>query len=150
MVTKKMVKDSLEGEWRRYQIRGSLIGCIVCFLFALLFWCVMPNNEETIWGILIFCGPFFLAFALSLLCELIKYFLLFVDLEQYEIYEVSLDHPNMSYWYRYQVSFDVLIKTNKGQYYVRKTKHVFSVEYTNTKARIAYNEAKDKLIVLGR
>ncbi len=150
MVTKKMVKDSLEGEWRKSNIRFSLIGCIVALLLSLLFWWIIPKGEGELLATAIIYGPILLYFAFLLLYNLIRCYLLFVDLEQYEVYEVSLNRPTMSYWYRNHVYFDVLIKTNKGQYYVRKTKPVFSVEYTNTKARIAYNEDKDKLIVLGR
>jgi hypothetical protein len=150
MVTKKMMKDSLEGQWRKSHIRFFLIGCIVILLLALLFWWVIPNGEGEILATAIVYGPVLLVFSISLLYELIRYYLLFVDSEQYEVYEVSLNRPRISYFYRSRVYFDVLIKTNKEQYYVRKTKPVFSVDYANTKARIAYNEDKDKLIVLGR
>lgn len=150
MVTKRMIKDSLEGQWRKSQVRFSLIGCIVVLLLALLFWWVIPKGEGELLATAIVYGPILLAFSLSLLYQLIQYYLLFVDFEHYEIYEVSLNRPTISYWYRYHVYFDILIKTDKEQYYVRKTKPVFGVEYANTKARIAYNEEKDKLLVLGR
>lgn len=150
MVTKRMIKESLEGQWRKSHIRFYLIGCIVVLFLALLFWWIIPKGDGERLATAIVYGPVLLAFLISLLYELIRYYLLFTDLEHYEVYEVSLNRPTISYFYRSCVYCDVLIKTNKEQYYVRKTKPVFSVEYTNTKARIAYNEDKDKLIVLGR
>ena len=162
MLTKDMVAASMEAKWRKDQLKMYIVipGIFLLFIgfvgvisglqhgdFAL-------SLEITGIVVLVF-GLMFLPFVLF---AMYKYRALFQNLNDYEIYEVRLDHPGTSYWYRGAIYYTVTIETKDGYRVSADTKPLWSGamfasfrldEYNNKKIRIAYNEQTDEMMVLG-
>lgn len=156
MVTKEMIENSIEATLRKRNLRFLLIG------FAVLFF--------VYFGILLICGPLpkiiWISTLISYLCvcggfisyQWIRYRILFLHREEYELYEVMLDRPTSSYFNQGYVYFTVMIETNSGMKVFRNTKSLWcdyfwskykAWEYMNGKVWIAYDEERDRLVVLG-
>ena len=162
MLTKEMVKKSIEARWRKGQIRMyfiifsffEVLGLIIGVVFG------MHTGEFhitfTIIGIilLVFC----IVFLPFIFYFLYKYLKLFKYLEDYIIYEVTLDKPSTSFMYRGSVYYTITFITEANEKITRDTRPLWSSsilasfsleEYNNKKVKIAYNENLDCLIVLG-
>lgn len=154
MVTKEMIKNSMEAKWRRRFVVMFVILIAICVPFI---WGTVGNDESLADMIKIVGVPMIPLF-LILLYETMRYFVLFLHRDSYEIYEVLLDRPTTSLLYRGCVYFTVDIDTKSGMGIFRKTKPIWSDypfskfkawEYMNSKIHIAYDEERDKMIILG-
>ena len=87
-----------------------------------------------------------------------KYFSLFRDLGQYEIYEVVLDKPNVFLWINELIYYTVVFRASQDKLIKRDTKPFWSTaifapfhfaDYINMTIKIAYNADTDTMIILG-
>ncbi len=154
MVTKEMIKNSMEAKWRERFVVMFAILIAICVPFIL----VTVGNGESLTDMIKIVGVPMIPLLLILLYETVCYFMLFLHRRDYEIYEVLLDRPTTSFWYRGCVYFTVDIDTKSGMGIYRKTKPIWSDhplskfkawEYMNSKIHIAYDEERDKMIILG-
>ena len=162
MLTKDMVKSSMEAKWRMNQLK-MYIAIPGIFLLFIAFVGVISGLQHGDFALSFeVTGIVMLVFALMflpfVLFTLYKYRALFQNLNDYEIYEVRLDHPGTSYWYRGAIYYTVTIETKAGYKVSADTKPLWSGgafasfrldEYNNKKIRIAYNEQTDEMMVLG-
>ena len=162
MLTKEMVKNSIEAKWRKNQM--SLHGVIALIIFVVIFFSTLVAGLQhgDILLALEVSGIVILIYALLFGCFILyyayKYFTLFKDLERYEIYEVILDKPSTSYLYRGAIYYTVSFTTNKKETITQDTKPFWSSavfaafqleEYNNKKIEIAYNPETEIMITLG-
>ena len=154
MVTKEMMRNSMEGCWRKHQVKLSLVILMVLLILVMLF----SKNGDIMkdFGKMITLG---IVFGLLILYQLIQYFLLFVDYQHYDVYEVTLEQATTSLVYRRAVYYTVCFRTKNGEFINCDTKALWSdsigslfcvAKYGNVKVKIAYNADKNKLVVLGR
>ena len=162
MITKDIVKSSMEAKWRMNQLK-MYIAIPGIFLLFIAFVGVISGLHHGDFALSFeITGIVMLVFALMflpfVLFALYKYRALFKNLNDYEIYEVRLDHPGTSYWYRGAIYYTVTIETKAGYRVSMDTKPLWSGgafasfrldEYNNKKIKIAYNEQTDKMMVLG-
>lgn len=162
MITKDIVKSSMEAKWRMNQLK-MYIAIPGIFLLFIAFVGVISGLQHGDFALSFeITGIVMLVFALMflpfVLFALYKYRALFKNLNDYEIYEVRLDHPGTSYWYRGAIYYTVTIETKAGYRVSMDTKPLWSGgafasfrldEYNNKKIKIAYNEQTDKMMVLG-
>ena len=134
-------------------------GIFLLFIFfAGLFFCLQHGDFALSFEI---TGIVMLVFALMflpfVLFALYKYRSLFKNLNDYEIYEVCLDHPGTSYWYRGAIYYTVIIETKAGYRVSKDTKSLWSGgafasfhldDYNNKKIKVAYNQSADEMMVL--
>lgn len=156
MVTKEMMNNSIEATLRKRNIRILLIGFTVLFFVYLGIYISSGLPFDSIFFILLvlifgICGGF-------VLFQWLYYHSLFSNIEGYKLYEVMLDRPTASYLYKGYVYFTITIESEEGIRIYRKTKALWSDyigskykvwEYMNSKVWIAYNEERDRLVVLG-
>lgn len=156
MLTDEMVKDSLELKWRKRNIKFSLIFIGVLFLVAL--GCCVINEFPIVFGLCVFL-IYFLICGSFVLYEWITCLLIYKQKAEYVIYEVVFGYPEISYLAKGYDYFTVAITKKDGDVVYRKTKPMWSDyfgsknktwEYSNEKVTVAYNEQRDKLIVLGK
>lgn len=154
MVTKKMIKKSMEAKWRKRFIVMFAVLIAICVPVILG---TVGNGESLADMIKILVVPM-IPLLLACLYEAVRYFMLFLHCDSYEIYEVLLDKPTTSLVYRGCVYFTVDIDTKSGMGIYRKTKPIWSDyplskfkawEYMNSKIHIAYDENRDRIIILG-
>jgi len=162
MLTKKIVKKSIEAEWRKRQI-FLWIGIIAISVgLMLLFGIVTGMKDGNLALTLEIGGIFMLIYRISFMTFVLfcvyKYVMLFKDLNNYQIYEVVLNTPRTSRWYRGAVYYTVTIKLEDGTRIAKDTKPLWSdiffskfrlSDYNNQKIHIAYNAEADKMIVIG-
>ena len=163
MLTKDMVKASMEAKWRKDQLKLYIV-ILGLFLLFIAFVGLVSGFEHgnfglsfEITGILIMVfSLMFLPFALF---ALYKYLALFKNLDDYEIYDVRLDRPGTSYWYRGAIYYTVTIDTKAGYKVSVDTKPLWSGgafasfhldDYNNKQIKVAYNEQTDEMMVLGK
>ena len=162
MITKEMVKNSMEAKWRKDQIK--MHGVIALFIFIFIFFGVMVSVMEhgdflialEVFGIVVLI--YAVLFGVFVLYYAYKFFCLFKDLEQYEVYEVFLDKPSTSYLYRGAIYYTVSFETMKGEKITQDTKPFWSSgifasfqleDYNGKKIKIAYNANTETMITLG-
>lgn len=157
MLTKDIVKNSMEAKWRKEQLKLYIVipGIFLLFLAFVGLFAGLQHGDFAlsleITGIVVLVfGLMFLPFVLF---ALYKYRALFQNLNDYEIYEVRLDHPGTSYWYRGAIYYTVTIETKAGYkvplWYGGAFASFRLDEYNNKKIKIAYNEQTDEMMVLG-
>lgn len=151
-MTKVNITESMEGKWRKLHIVLYSI-----FLFILLFVILV--------GVLSRFTPLIIAVMFpamgvtgALTYEIVQYVRLIKHVEDYEVYEVLLDRPVTSFLNRGNVYFMVGFKLKCGTTIMRKTKPIWSDfplslfqawEYTNAMVDVAYDENRDRMVVLG-
>lgn len=162
MLTKGMVKKSMEARWRKGQIRMYLIIFGFVEVLGLIIGFVSGIQMGDIYIALMIIGIILLVFCVVFLPYvfyfLYKYLKLFKNFEEYKIYEVTLDKPYTSFMYRGAVYYTITFITEANEKITRDTRPLWSSsilasfsleEYNNKKVKIAYNENLDGLIVLG-
>ena len=161
-LTKDDIKKSLDAKWRKKHFLMFLIIYVIASL--LLFFGVhfYPSNQQVIVDSNLPLGLaeifMFLVFGSFALYYLVRYILLFKDIDSYEKYAVILDKPNTSFNYRHSIYYTVSFTTKKGKKIIKDTAPIFSDwgnvaslhDYNNKKVNIAYNEKNDTLIVLSK
>lgn len=163
MLTKEMVKESMEAKWRKDQLKLYLITTGFVVLFVAFFGMAAGLQHEDFGLSLKVTGIVILIFALMflpfILFTLYKYLALFKNLNDYEIYEVCLDHPGTAYWYRGAIYYTVTFETKAGYKVSVDTKPLWSGgafasfhldDYNNKKIKAAYNEQTGDMMVLGK
>ena len=157
MVTKEMIENSMEGTVRKLNLRYLTICFSVVFFVFLIIFLSVGSLPIILWitmfaAIFCICGSF-------LLYQWLQYRKLFANMEDYELYKVLLDRPTYIHTrYNGFVYFTITIETNSGMKIFRKTKALWSDsggsqykawEYMNSHVWIAYDEERDKMVVLG-
>ena len=163
MLTKEIIKNSLDAKWRKRQMRiwlvitGIYIGVI---LFSALIAAAKHGDlflSLQITGI--YAVIMLLVIAPFLIYNIWCYYSLLKDPEEYEAYEVMLDKPETSYLYRGAIYYTVRFTDKNGNGIVRDTRPLWSsgifdpcqlADYNNKKVFVAYRESTDTLIVLGK
>ncbi len=156
MLTDEMIKESLEVKWRKRNMKAVLF-VIVFLFFVVLGSCVMNDAPFAI-GFCVFL-LYFLVISGFIVYEWIYYRLMFKQKEEYVLQEVVLGYPEVSYFPRGYDYFTIQITKKDGDTFYYKTSAMWSDyigaknktwEYANEKITVAYNEDRDKLIVLGK
>lgn len=162
MVTKEILKNSIEAKWRKHQ-RNIYIICGIAILFISCFIIVPLELHE--FGIidmlksaLLICMPVFIIFIPTIIYYSIVYKNTYKVLDDYKIYEVVLDKPSPSFWYKHSFYYKISFKTEDGTIKSFDTNAMFgnifspnSIEdYNNQKIKIAYSGKYDKIIILGK
>ena len=163
MITKEIIKKSLDAKWRKRQINVWLF-VLGAYAFVFLFAALIATAKH---------GNFLLSIEISGLCAAVclpillpflgynlwKYHSLFKDADSYSVYEVMLDKPETSYFYRGAIYYTVSFTDKNGNSIVRDTHPLWSsgifdpcqlADYNNKRVFVAYNENTDTLIVLGK
>ena len=162
-MTGRDIKNAMEAKWRKKQIRIFIfaIGGWELFLcLAGLFCALTYGNFALSFEIVgLVAGVCLLIFAPFVLFYVYQYISLFRNRENFIVYEVVLDHPSTSYWYRGAVYYTVSFVTTQNIRVTADTKPLWSSglfadfpleEYNNQKIYVAYNDQTEMLIVLGR
>ena len=162
MDIKQPLKSSIEARWRKHQFFFYLslyLFLLFVIVIAVLISMSLPGNHDYAFPLTFtMTDVYSLIFLPFVIYSLIKYVNTFANSDQYKVYEVTLDSPITSYFYRgavyYQVTFEI-----EGNIRVTKdTKPLWSdllfspnklSDYNNKKVKIAYNKEIDQLIVIG-
>ena len=157
MVTKEMIENGMEGTIRKLNLRYLTIGFSVLFFVFLIIFLSVGSLPIYLW--ITMFAAFFCICGSFLLYQWIQYRKLFANMEDYELYKVLLDRPTYIHTrYNGVVYFTITIETNSGMKIFRKTKALWSDsggsqykawEYMNSKIHIAYDEDRDRIIILG-
>ena len=154
MVTKEMIKNSMEAKYRKSHLKICLIMYGVALFGVFGVWACNEPFSELFREV----GAYIVAFGLLGCYDGIRYLMLFWRRKSYGIYEVLLDRPTSSWIFKGCVYFTITIELKSGIGIIRRTKamwsdHPFSKfkawEYMNSKIHIAYDEERDKMIILG-
>ncbi|MBQ9700807.1 MAG: hypothetical protein IJV71_09335 [Lachnospiraceae bacterium] len=162
MLTKKMIKYSMEAKWRKRQAMMWAVFILAFDILLLLygyFQGMQMENTTLFFEIeLLLMLVYNLMLGVFVIFYLCRYFLLYRNLGNYDIYEVVLDRPGASYWYNRSIYYTVSFKLNEEGHMTLKTKPLWSSgifavfrveEYNNKKIHIAYNKDTGELITLG-
>ena len=161
-LTKDDIKKSLDAKWRKKHFLMFLIIYVIASLLVFFGVHFYPSNKQVVVDSNLPLGLaeifMFLVFGSFALYYLVRYILLFKDIDSYEKYEVILDKPNTSFNYRHSIYYTVSFTTKTGKKIIKDTAPIFSDwgniaslhDYNNKKVNIAYNEKNDTLIVLSK
>ena len=163
MITKDVIKKSLDAKWRKRQINVwfFVLGAYaIVFIFSALISTAKHGDlmlSLEISGIAAaVCLPILLPF---LFYNVWCYLSLFKKAEEYTVHEVMLDKPHTSYLYRGAIYYTVRVTDKNGNIIVRDTHPLWSsgifdpcqlADYNNQRVFVAYRESTDTLIVLGK
>ncbi len=162
MVTKDLLKKSMETKWRKYQKNIILvIDLIILLIIPLL---IIPLNlddlepSEIIDTVLIALIPLFIFLLPYTIYCIIAYINSYKLLDDYKIYEVVLDKPSASFMYRGAFYYSINFKTESGEYKSFDTPSMFGnflnpftiEDYNNQTVLIAYSEKKEKVVLLSK
>ncbi len=166
MLTKEQIENSMEAKWRKRQMRTDIIlfSVMTAIVFLVVFLALATDfSMKNVLFALKFLGIIFaISFSIALSNLLFiwyQYKKLFQNLEQYTVYEVTLDKPSLSAFYRGAFYYTVSIPLSSSGMVKRDTKPLWSdgifvsiriADYNNQEIKIAYSESLDKLIVLGK
>ncbi len=156
MVTKEMIKNSMEVNWCKRDIKFLLIGFAISLFVAL--GCLANDNMPAVVFMvtLLLCV---LLFGGVILYGWISYLLLLSRREEYEVHEVVLEYQSVSYLRKGYVYFNVPITTKDGDTVYCKTSPMWSDylgskyktwDYRHETIKVAYSEKRNDLIVLGK
>lgn len=162
MVTKDIIKNSLEAKWRKHQTLFWIAFFSFIFFVAIiidLMICIGDNDFSIfIFALGIACGIWVLPIISFSGFYFYKYKRLFRNLEDYQIYEVMLDKPSTSWNYKGAVYYTISFKIDNGNIITKDTLPIWSSslmsvasleDYNNKKIKIAYSDKEDEIIVLG-
>lgn len=163
MVTKEILKNSIEVRWRKYQKNIYLIvGCVIAFFIMLLLISnvFLESFSPDVFGITcLSLLPLFLVFTPFFIYYQVAYNKACAVLEDYEIYETVLDHPSPSYMYKHSFYYTITFITKECKTVSIETPGMFGngilgpnsiEEYNNQKVYVAYSNKYDKTIILGK
>jgi hypothetical protein len=163
MITKEIIKNSLDAKWRKRQMRiwivvaGIYIGV---FLLSALIASLKHGDfllSLQITGI--YAAIWLPIIAPFLIYNIWCYYSLLKNPEEYKVYEVMLDKPETSYMYRGAIYYKVSFTDGDGNLVSKDTRPLWSsgifdpcqlADYNNKKVFVAYRESTDTLIVLGK
>ena len=162
MLTKEEVKNALEAKWRKKQIIlwTVAVGIWILFLFLVGLYTAFSVGDflmsfEIVGLVSLCCLALFAPF---ILFYIYKYVKLFCNLSDYEVYEVMLDKPSTSYWYRGAIYYTVTVPLEQNRFVEVNTVPLWSSgafascsleDYNNKKIRVAYDKGQGRLLVLG-
>lgn len=156
MLTKEMIKNSMEANWCKRDLKFILIGFAISMLVSLG---SLANDNTPVAVFLILLLICILLFGGLILYGWISYLLLLSRREEYEIHKVVLEYPSVSYLRKGYVYFTVPITTKDGDTVYCKTSPMWSDylgskyktwDYHNETIKVAYSEKRNDLIVLGK
>ena len=160
MLTKKMVKNSLEAIWWKRMIKLDVFLLVLVFgvPFLLQFFEKGDISLSLTATFSSVASMFVLIVSCILLYFVYRYNVLFMNLKEYEIYEVNLNHPHIARSPRGSVYYTLYFTTVDNQHLSIDTRPMWSSfpffcfdfeEYNNKKIKIAYNSDTERLIILG-
>lgn len=161
MITREQVKGAIECRWRLRQI----IICGIIWLGVV----AMAAIVELLMGIgenvrisLQVTGVFALVYGVMILpffvYSLWQYLTIIKNWQRYELHEVTLNNPSISYAYRRSVYYTVGFLAEDGELTVCKTRPIWSSafyaayaveDYHDKKVDVLYDPKADRLVVLG-
>lgn len=162
-LTKEDIKQSIEYQWRIYNLKLMLfillfIG-LITLIFPLLF--VVQDFNKTNFKlyfetILIMMLVYLIIFIPFLIYYLYKALYILKKYKYFEVHEVILDHPHTSYLYKgliyYSVSLkhnDSIITVNTNPYFSSNIFSKYELEkYNNKKVKGLYDEKMGKFYIL--
>ena len=164
---REIVRGSIECKWRQKQIKvwiGVLCGTIGALFLMCLFAGAQPGTDGKsdmktafeIFGIL--TASFTVIFLPFVFYYVWQYLKLFRHCESYELYEVMLDKPDTSVFYRGAIYYRVSFVTEQDEYITLDTKPLWSgsgssdlqlEKYNNRKVRVLYDRENVRVIVVG-
>ena len=159
MVTRSMVKDTMEYHWRGQQWKLYLVVlALVAVVTTLINVPNLKNSgaslEVLLWSNLVYV----LVFLPFVLYHVFRQWQLLWRCDHYQKYSVKLCNPVTSMLYKHAVYYRVIFRTETGENLVRNTSPVFSSaafavflleDYNNKTVDIYYDEEKDKVILVG-
>ena len=162
MVTKDLLKKSMETRWRKYQKNIILVIDLIFLLVVPLL--IIPLNPDdldlgdSIDAFLIALIPLFIVLLPYTIYCIIAYINSYKLLDDYKIYEVVLDKPSASFMYKGAFYYSINFKNENGENKTFDTPAMFGnflnpftiEDYNNQTVLIAYSEKKEKVVLLGK
>lgn len=151
-VTKTEITESMEAKWRKLSI--ILYGIFLFILLFVILIALLSRFTPLLIGVMF---PAIVSVGV-LIYKTVQYVGIVKHAEDYEIYEVLLDRPVKSMIFRKNVYFTVGFNLKGGTTIMRNTKPIWSDtslaifqtwEYMNAWINVAYDEKRDRLLVLG-
>lgn len=155
MVTKGMIKDSIEAKWRKDN-------AVVMLVFAAIVFGLELSSIFFIGGDLkdINIGYILVAIVAGCCClySWIRYLVLFSHTSDYVIYDAALENPRGANIPMRNVCFTVSFQLKNKERRTRETKAIWSIhrsadyvawDYMDAEVKVAYDEKRDHLVVLG-
>lgn len=155
MVTKEIIKDSIEAKWRREN-------AVVMLVFAAIVFGLELSSIFFIGGDMknINIGYILVAIVAGCFClySWIRYLVLLSHTSDYVIYDATLENPRGANVPMRNVCFTVSIQLKNKERRTRETKAIWSIhrsadyvawDYMDAEVKVAYDEERDRLVVLG-
>ena len=163
MVTKTMLKNSIEAKWRKYNRNLFIVFfCLALLLEVFLSSYTFSTVEDflKVVGItLLSTSPLLITLMIFTIYYGVKYHKTCEVLDDYKIYEVVLDQPSVSLWHKRSFYYEVTFVTAEKKTKTKDTPPLFGAaffydveisDYNNKKIYIAYSNKEDRMIVLGK
>ncbi len=156
MVTKEMIKNSMEAKWCKRDLKFLLIGFAISMFVS---FGSLANDKIPAVVFLVSLLLCVLLFGGLILYGWVSYLLLLSRREEYEIHAVVLEYQSVSYLRKGYVYFTVPITTKDGDTVYCKTSPMWSDylgsmyktwDYYHETVKVAYSEERNDLIVLGK
>jgi hypothetical protein len=158
MNDKKWIKNSLECQWRKEQVKLLIIVWAGACILSLILMFAIGIDLRELGFIILGLGALvtFLGLMPVGLYYYSQYLKIVKNYDQYDKYEVLLDKPSSSYLYDYAIFYTVSFTTIDGERVTLDTKPIWSsfskfsiAEYNNKKVDILYDKEHERVIVLG-
>jgi len=162
MITKEILKKSIEARWRRHQKNLFWTIGIALIFFLMLFALpeILINKDKEAFGIMMLgFTPIILIFTGFIIYYQAVYTNLIKEVEDYEICEAVLDHPSSSYMYKHSLYYTLTFNRKNNERINLDTPPMFGnglmgpnaiEDYNNERIYVAYSKSKDKMVVLGK
>ncbi len=160
--TREEIKKSIECKWRKSQIFFTLGILGIIFLISIMaaLYVGLKTNDFSMMLSVLLSAFLFPAIILGpmIVYYLYQYFKIIRKYSKYESYEVLLDRPSTSWYYRGAVYYTVSFVTADNIRKVLDTNPLFSSalfssvdlnEYNNKKINILYDSDAEKVICIG-
>lgn len=163
MTNAERIRQSIEGKWRRKQVKACVIswGAVLAGLLVICLFSALCTG-----GGIAIAMEIFLILAIAFSAVLVPFVLycvsrlrgLFRNCEAYELYDAVLNHPGTSWVYRGAVYYTVSFATNDGEQVRMDTMPLWSgsvfadnplEKYNNKRIDLLYDRAGERIIVLG-
>ena len=163
MTNAERIRQSIEGKWRRKQVKACFIswGAVLAGLLVICLFSALCTG-----GGIAIAMEIFLILAIAFSAVLVPFVLyyvsrlrgLFRNCEAYELYDAVLNHLGTSWVYRGAVYYTVSFATNDGEQVRMDTMPLWTgsvfadnplEKYNNKRIDLLYDRAGERIIVLG-
>lgn len=160
MVSRSMVKDTMEYQWRGQQWKLYLVifGVVMLFTPMVSLFQSTTGIEDFLPAMLISAAIYGVIFLPAVLYPMFRQWQLLQRCDHYRKYSVKLCNPVTSMLYKGAVYYRVVFQTEDGETVVCNTSPMFSSaifaafvleDYNNKTVDIYYDEEKHKVILVG-